>query len=71
MYSSMWKLLQADHSYIAEVCVPILLHSLTVAGGSDVLWGLVEEDFSSQDWRNRFSAGMYTCENQNVKQGKL
>ncbi|CAH1792396.1 unnamed protein product [Owenia fusiformis] len=53
---SLWKLLQAEHSQIALVCVPLLLHCLTLPSGSDILWHLVETDFTDEDWRSRFAA---------------
>jgi hypothetical protein len=54
---SLWKLLKADNSQIAQVCVPLLIHCLTQPSGSDVFWKLVQTDFTSEDWKIRFSAG--------------
>ena len=56
----MWKLLQAEHSHIATVCVPLLLHCLTLPSGADVFWNLVENDFNDEDWKIRFAAGKRT-----------
>ncbi|XP_060067575.1 protein unc-79 homolog isoform X2 [Ylistrum balloti] len=53
---NLWKLLKAKHSHLASVCVPLLLHCLTLPTGADIFWKLVEDDFSSDDWRCRFAA---------------
>ncbi|XP_013379281.1 protein unc-79 homolog [Lingula anatina] len=52
----LWKILQAEHSQLASICVPILLHCLTLPTGSDIMWRIVEQDFQNEDWRARFSA---------------
>ncbi|XP_046405195.1 protein unc-79 homolog isoform X2 [Ischnura elegans] len=51
-----WELLNAEHSHICEVAVPLLLHCVTLPAGSDVFWTLMQEQFHSTDWRVRFSA---------------
>ncbi|XP_071438717.1 protein unc-79 homolog [Hetaerina americana] len=51
-----WELLNAEHSHICEVAVPLLLHCVTLPAGSDVFWALMQEQFHSTDWRIRFSA---------------
>ncbi|XP_046579791.1 LOW QUALITY PROTEIN: protein unc-79 homolog [Haliotis rubra] len=53
---NLWKLLQAEHSQLATVSVPLLLHSITLPTGADILWRLVEEDFGNDDWRARFAS---------------
>ncbi|XP_074643701.1 protein unc-79 homolog [Tubulanus polymorphus] len=53
---NLWKLLGADLSHIAAVAVPLLLHCLTLPSGSDVFWKLVENDFTSEDWKLRYAA---------------
>jgi len=54
---SLWIQLQARHSQVAYECVPLLLHCLTLPTGADMLWKIVEENFSSDDWKERFAAG--------------
>lgn len=54
---SLWHQLQAKHSQVAFKCVPLLLHCLTLPTGADMLWKIVEENFSSDDWKERFAAG--------------
>ncbi|CAB4070119.1 UNC79 [Lepeophtheirus salmonis] len=41
---------------VAQVSVPILLHAITLPGGSDVFWKSVDDDFQDDDWRVRFAA---------------
>lgn len=53
---SLWNLCNAEHSHIPSVCVPLLLHSITLPLGSDVFWRIVQEAFHHHDWRVRFSA---------------
>ncbi|KAK7103573.1 protein unc-79 homolog isoform X3 [Littorina saxatilis] len=53
---SLWKLLQTEHSHLATLVVPLLLHCMTLATGASVLWHLVENDFSHDDWKVRFGA---------------
>ncbi|CAD5115352.1 DgyrCDS4332 [Dimorphilus gyrociliatus] len=50
------RLLEAKHSTLGTIGVPLLLHCLTIPSGADVFWHLVEEDFTSEDWTSRFSA---------------
>lgn len=53
----MWEMCNAEHSHLCEVCVPILLHCVTLPSGSDVFWKILQEEFHSTDWRVRFIAG--------------
>lgn len=55
-HSSLWKLLQAECSQIARLCVPLLLHCVTLPSGMDQFWKCVERDFHSDSWLDRFSA---------------
>ncbi|KAG0432726.1 hypothetical protein HPB47_020594, partial [Ixodes persulcatus] len=52
----LWKLLQAEFSQIARLCVPLLLHCVTLPSGMDMFWKVVEADFHSENWRDRFAA---------------
>ena len=49
----LWHLLESSHSQVAQVAVPLLMHSVGLPGGSDVLWKSLDEDFHSEDWRVR------------------
>ncbi|GFO35399.1 unc-79-like protein, partial [Plakobranchus ocellatus] len=53
---TLWKLLQCEHSQLATLCIPLLLHCITLPMGSRILWCLVERDFGHDDWRARFAA---------------
>ena len=53
---TMWKILDASHSQIAMIAVPILLQSITLAHGSDIMWRTLDRDFLATDWRTRFTA---------------
>ncbi|XP_059155568.1 protein unc-79 homolog isoform X3 [Physella acuta] len=53
---TLWKLLQTEHSQLATLCIPLLLHCMTLPTGSQILWALVEQDFGHDDWRARFAA---------------
>lgn len=53
---SLWNLCNAEHSHISSMSVPLLLHCITLALGSDVFWRIVQEAFHDPDWRIRFSA---------------
>lgn len=54
---SLWELLNAEHSHIAQATVPLLLHCVTLPCGTDTFWRLVQEEFHNSDWRVRFVAG--------------
>lgn len=56
MHCSLWELCNAEHSHICQVCVPLLLHCITLPLGSDVFWRVVQEAFHDVDWRVRFTA---------------
>nr|KAG5704260.1 hypothetical protein BaRGS_012548 [Batillaria attramentaria] len=53
---SLWKMLQTEHSHLSTLVVPLLLHCMTLSTGAAVLWHLVEDDFSHDDWKVRFAA---------------
>lgn len=55
---SLWELLNGEHSHIAHVTVPLLLHCVTLPCGIDTFWRLIQEEFHNSDWRIRFVAGM-------------
>ena len=52
----LWKILDSTQSQVAQVAVPLLLYSVTLPGGSDVFWHVIDQDFQSKDWRVRFAA---------------
>jgi hypothetical protein len=54
---SLWNLLNAEHGHICEVCVPILLHCITLPCGLDVFWNVIQKSFHQADWKQRFTAG--------------
>ena len=41
---------------MGQVAVPLILHAVTLPGGADALWKVLDEDFHSDDWRVRFAA---------------
>ncbi|KAG7202977.1 hypothetical protein KM043_010111 [Ampulex compressa] len=56
LIKNLWELLNAEHSHIAQVTVPLLLHCVTLPCGTDTFWRLVQEEFHNSDWRVRFVA---------------
>nr|XP_045612898.1 protein unc-79 homolog isoform X4 [Procambarus clarkii] len=52
----MWSLIEAEWSHVAEVCVSLLLHFVTLPCGADIFWKLCENHFNHQDWKVRFQA---------------
>ncbi|THD24317.1 hypothetical protein D915_005047 [Fasciola hepatica] len=53
---SLWGMLKSEWSHLASWVVPLLLHCLSLPGGSRVFWRLIETDFGHSDWRVRFDA---------------
>ena len=53
---SIWGLLEAEHSEMSELCVQILVHCICLPYGAEKLCDEVENAFSDDDWRERFSA---------------
>merc|ERR1712066_770086 len=53
---NMWRILASSHSQVALIGVPLLLMSLTLPHGSDILWKIIDEEFNSPDWKVRFAA---------------
>ncbi|WAR19666.1 UNC79-like protein [Mya arenaria] len=47
-FLNLWIQLQAKSSHVALECVPLLLHCLTLPTGADMLWKIVEENFSME-----------------------
>ncbi|XP_046744184.1 protein unc-79 homolog isoform X3 [Diprion similis] len=56
LIKNLWELCNAEHSHIAQVSVPLLLHCITLPCGADTFWHLIQEEFHSGDWRVRFVA---------------
>ncbi|XP_034946562.1 protein unc-79 homolog isoform X2 [Chelonus insularis] len=56
LIKNLWELLNSEHSHIAQVTVPLLLHCITLPCGTDTFWRLVQEEFHNSDWRVRFVA---------------
>ena len=54
--AQLWNLLESQTSHVAQTCASLLLHCLTLPGGSDVFWKIMESDFHSREWKTRFSA---------------
>jgi hypothetical protein len=54
--AQLWNLLESQTSHVAQTCASLLLHCLTLPGGSDVFWKIMESDFHSRDWKTRFSS---------------
>ena len=52
----LWQILESAHSQVGQVAVPLILHAVTLPGGADALWKVLDEDFHSDDWRVRFAA---------------
>jgi hypothetical protein len=59
---SLWDLCNSEHSHICQVCVPLLLHCITLPSGSDMFWKVIQDEFHNTDWRYRFIAGMCNTE---------
>lgn len=55
--SRFWQIIQAQYSQIPQLCVPLILHCLTLPSGADIFWKIVNDDFTSDDWSVRFAAG--------------
>ena len=53
---NMWRILDSSHSQVALIAVPLLLSSLTLPHGSDILWKIIDEEFNSPEWQVRFAA---------------
>lgn len=53
---SLWELCNSEYSHISQVCVPLLLHCITLPVGSDTFWKILQEFFHHSDWRVRFQA---------------
>lgn len=53
---SLWELCNSEYSHISQVCVPLLLHCITLPVGSDYFWKILQEFFHHSDWRIRFQA---------------
>lgn len=43
-----------DRSELCEVCVPLLLHCISLPCGAESLVNEVESTFTNKDWRVRF-----------------
>ena len=53
---NLWSLLQSEFSQISQLCVPLLLHCITLPFGAKMFYKVVENDFKSTNWRVRFIA---------------
>ena len=53
---NIWRILDSSHSQVSLTAVPLLLTSLTLPHGSDILWKILDEEFNSSQWQVRFAA---------------
>ncbi|XP_046839871.1 protein unc-79 homolog isoform X2 [Xenia sp. Carnegie-2017] len=51
---NLWRLLKCDRSELCEVCVPVLLHCISLPCGAESLVNEVKSTFTNKDWRVRF-----------------
>ncbi|XP_058797132.1 protein unc-79 homolog, partial [Phymastichus coffea] len=51
---TLWDLLNAEHSHLAQTAVPLLLHCVTLPHGIDTFWLIVQKGFHDLDWQIRF-----------------
>ncbi len=56
LIQNLWKLLQSEFSQISQLCVPLILHCITLPSGTTMFSKVVEDDFHNTDWRARFAA---------------
>ncbi|KAG9510802.1 Protein unc-79-like protein [Fragariocoptes setiger] len=56
LMSRLWSLCQLESSEIARICVPLLMHCITLPWGVRLFRDLVEQDFNNDDWLSRFRA---------------
>lgn len=77
LINKLWTLCQLESSEIARTCVPLLLHCITLPWGVRLFRDLVERDFNSENWLNRFKAVervvtiAYYCEPSTIKNSTL
>ena len=69
IFSSLWKLLESDNSYMARICVSLLLecqhHLATLEVGNSsllrlpnsTLWKILDDGFKSSKWKTLFRTG--------------
>lgn len=75
--AQLWNLLESQTSHVAQTAVSLLLHCLTLTGGSDVFWKIMDAEFHSREWKIRFSAverAILVCQfmdNATVKQSSV
>lgn len=56
LVGKLWSLCELESSEIARTCVPLLLHCITLPWGVRLFRDLVERDFNSGNWLQRFRA---------------
>ena len=54
IFFSLWRLLKCDRSELCEVCVPLLLHCISLPSGAEALVDEAESTFTNRDWKVRF-----------------
>ena len=56
LVKKLWSLCQLESSEIARICVPLLLHCITLPWGVRLFRDLVERDFNNDNWLTRMKA---------------
>ena len=59
LITKLWQMLRSDFSQIGQISVPLIMHCLTLPGGPDALYKVVNEDMTSKDWNVRFLASKF------------
>lgn len=52
----LWTLLRSDRSQLAELVIPLIMHCITLPSGEEMFWKVVNTQFISEQWEERFSA---------------
>lgn len=54
----LWSLLKSQYAQVAQLAVPLIIHSIMLPFGEEVFWNTVNKDFTSEKWEIRFKAGL-------------
>uniref|UniRef100_A0A0N5B718 Ubiquitinyl hydrolase 1 n=1 Tax=Strongyloides papillosus TaxID=174720 RepID=A0A0N5B718_STREA len=52
----LYILLRSDYSQVGQLAVKLLSYAITLPYGEDVFWNIVNDEFTSEDWKVRFKA---------------
>ncbi|CEF65747.1 Protein unc-79 homolog [Strongyloides ratti] len=52
----LYTLLRSDYSQVGQLAVKLISYAITLPYGEEIFWNIINDEFTSEDWKIRFKA---------------